>query len=173
MTEAQLDEIESHVGFALPAEYRRVAVASPFRPIGSDCVYWFFDDPNQVIEETLAPLSDGDYDKRGWQMGYLTIGNDGGGDLYVMDTSAPGLPVHCLSHESHQIEPDYRTFAGFVEDWIKAPEVIEANLAAKKAAERAEWRGRIRRTFLFVVYSMLVLLALIVLANGITLWLRR
>lgn len=165
MTDVQLDEIERRVGFALPAEYRRVAVAFPFRPIGYDCVYWFYNDPSRVIGETLTPLSDGDYDKCDWQAGYLTIGDDGGGNLYVMDTAAPGLPVHCLSHETHRFEPDYRTFAAFVDEWAKAPEAVEA--------ERAEWRGRIRRTFVFVVCAIPVSLVLAALVSWVVLWLRR
>lgn len=69
MTETQLDNIEAALGIALPAEYRRVAASPPFRPIGNDWVYWFYDDPNRVIEGTLAPLADGDYDQSGWLTG--------------------------------------------------------------------------------------------------------
>lgn len=119
MNETQLDSIEKAVGFALPAEYRRVAASPPFRPIGHDWVYWFYDDPSRVIEGTLAPLADGGYDQSHWQAGYLTIGESGGGDLYVMDTTVADLPVLCLCHETHAIEPAWPSFSVFVEDWIR------------------------------------------------------
>lgn len=50
MTESELDEIEVAVEFSLPSEYQRVVLENPSRPIGQDCVYWFYDDPGRVIE---------------------------------------------------------------------------------------------------------------------------
>ncbi|MFO0881072.1 MAG: SMI1/KNR4 family protein [Gemmataceae bacterium] len=173
MTEAQLAEIEAAVGFALPDEYQRVAIAPPFRPIGRDWVYWFYNDPARVIDGTLAPLADGDYDRAEWRAGYLTIGESGAGDLYVMDTAAAGLPIHCLSHESHRIETEYETFAAFVEEWMQAPEKHEASLAAEGAAERAEWHGRLRRTFVFVVCAIPASLLFAALVSWLVLWLRK
>src|SRR4051812_24521849 len=43
MTDVQLDEIEAALGVTLPTEYRQVSRAFPFRPVGRDRVYWFFD----------------------------------------------------------------------------------------------------------------------------------
>ncbi|MCO6454378.1 MAG: SMI1/KNR4 family protein [Pirellulaceae bacterium] len=168
MTEAQLDEIEAAVGFALPAEYRRVAAAPPFRPIGRDWVYWFYDDPGMIIEGTLAPLPDGGYNRDGWRADYLCIGESAAGDSYVLDTVTPGLPVLCRSHETHRVEPEYPTFAAFVEEWVKAPEVVEAN----RAAERKEWRGRMRRAFIFVMCSVPVAIGFAGLVSWVVLWLR-
>jgi len=173
MTEVQLEEIEAVVGFSLPDEYRRVAVASPFRPIRGDSVYWFFDEPNQVIEATIAPLSDGNYDGTGWQDSLLTIGESGAGDLYVMDTADADLPVHCLSHESHRIEPEYKTFAAFVEDWVRAPERFEAKIAEEKARERAEWNARLRRTAIFVFCAIPASIVFAALVSWVLISLRK
>lgn len=170
MTEAQLDEMEAGVGFKLPPEYRRVAVASPFRPIGRDSVYWFFDDPSRVIQETLAPLADAGYDMADWRPGLLTIGESGAGDLYVMDSAAEGLPVHCLSHESHRLEPEYATFSAFVEEWVQAPRRIETACAAERAAEQAEWNGRMRRTLRFCLLAIPVSLVFAALVSAIVRW---
>jgi len=169
MTEGELTEVEAAIGFTLPSEYWRVAAAFPFRPIGRDWVYWFYDDPDRVIDGTLAPLADDAYDKVGWRTGYLTIGESAAGDLYVMDSTAPRLPVYCLSHETHRIEPEYPTFAAFVEEWIRAPERGEATLAA----ERAERRSRIRRALLFVVCAVPASLVFAALVSWLVLWLRR
>jgi hypothetical protein len=99
LIEAQLDRIEAAVGFALPAEYRRVAASPPFRPIGHDWVYWFYDDPTWVIEGTLTPLADGGYDRSGWQAGYLTIGQSGAGDLYVMELLFTGASYYAARYD--------------------------------------------------------------------------
>lgn len=173
MTEAQFAEIEAAVGFSLPDEYRRVAASPPFRPLRGDSVYWFFAEPDRVIGGTLAPLADGDYDMAGWQNTYLTIGESGAGDLYVMDTAAAGLPVHCLSHESHEIEPEYKTFAAFVEDWVQAPERSEANLAAEKAREQAEWNRRLRKTAIFIICFIPAAFVYAALVVWLVLWLRK
>lgn len=172
MTDARIAAIEAALGFPLPGEYRRVAAAPPFRPIGLGSVYWFFDDPADVIEETRAPLADGGYDMAGWREGYLTIGENGAGDLYVMDTAAPGLPVHLLSHESHAIEPEFGSFAAFVEDWARAPEAFEAHVAGERARERADWNLRLRRTAIFVCCFIPASAVFAAIVVQVVLWLR-
>ena len=173
VTEEQLDAIEAAVGFSLPSEYRRVAAAPPFRPIGRDWVYWFYDDPVRVIEGTLDPRADGGYDHSGWRAGYLAIGESAAGDPYLMDTAAAGLPVLCMSHESNAIEPEYASFAMFVEEWLRAPETIEALIDKQRAAERSEWRTRIRRAFVFTLCALPVSLVFAALVSWVVLWLRK
>jgi hypothetical protein len=90
-----------------------------------------------------------------------------------MDTTADGLPVHCLCHETHTIEPEWPSFAAFVEEWIQAPERIETTLAAERAGERAEWRRRIRRAFVFVLCAIPASLVFAALVSWVVLWLRR
>lgn len=154
MTEAQLNEVEARVGFALPPEYRRVAVEFPFRPIGRDSVYWFYDDPARVIEGTLAPLADGEYDRAGWRDGFLTIGESAAGDLYILDTRAAGLPVLCLSHETHAIEPEWPTFAAFVAEWLAAPAEAEARQAAEAASAALASRRTTRLAPLILIAAI-------------------
>ncbi len=149
VTAMQLDEIEAGVGFSLPAEYRRVASEFPFRPIGRDCLYWFYNDPASVIGETLATVSEAGYERAGWQDGYLAIGNSAAGDTYVLDTRADGLPVHCLSHETNAVELlEWPSFQAFVAEWLAAPEECERRLAADSAAASAAQWARMRRGLL-------------------------
>lgn len=150
MTKAQLDEIEKSVMITLPAEYRRVAEASPFRPIGRDWVYWFYDDPTEVIESTLAPLPDGGYDKSGWQVGYLTIGQSAVGDLFVMDTRTTGLPIYCLSHETHTIELEWPSFETFIAEWIH----ISTEIESQKTDIEADLHRRMRLGWLILTFSL-------------------
>jgi hypothetical protein len=160
MTEAQLDAIEAALGMKLPAEYRRVSREFPFRPIGRDSVYWFSDDPEEVIGETLAPLSDGGYDRTGWRDTYLAIGHSAAGDLYLVDTAAAELPVSHLSHETHAIEVEWPTFAAFVEEWLRAPEEVARRAAAQEEAEDALARARMRQGVLLVAGILVVCLTI-------------
>ena len=155
MTESQLAEIEAAIGFPLPEDYRRVAREFPFRPIGIDGIYWFYQDQRRVIEETIAPLADGGYNLEGWQQGYVTIGRGPEGDLYVLDTQTEGLPVLCLSHETHAIEPEWPSFRDFVDEWLRAPEEIRQRIDADTRAAAAEQSARMQRG-MFVVAAILV-----------------
>jgi hypothetical protein len=140
MTDDQLDAIEAALGLKLPGAYRDVSRAFPFRPIGRDVVYWFYNDPARVIGNTLEPLADGRYDRTGWQPGFVAIGHSPSGDPYVLDTATPGLPVLFLSHETHEIEPGWPTFEAFVAEWVRAPDEVERQAAEAAALTRARMR---------------------------------
>lgn len=143
MTDRDLDHIEAELGFALPAEYRRVSTSFPFSPRGNEWVYWFFDEPNLVIQETRCPLADGGFNGRGWKPGYLAIGESPGGDPYVLDCSQAAGPVLLLSHETLLFEPGWGTFASFVAEWRDAPDDAERHRAhpaeVLKATSRRAW----------------------------------
>lgn len=124
MTDAQLHEIEAALGVVLPTEYRRVSRAFPFRPVGRDSVYWFFDTPERIVGATLAPLADGGYERVGPWGNYVVIGRSPAGDLYILDMDKKGLPVLLLSHETHEVEPAWSTFEAFVEEWRAVPDQI-------------------------------------------------
>lgn len=140
MSDDQLDRIESALGVTLPPAYRRVSRAFPFRPIGRDWVYWFYDDPGAVIDETLHPMEDGDYSGPALLPRYVVIGQSAAGDAYLLDLAGDGLPVACLSHETHAVEPEWPTFEAFVEEWKRAPAEAERRAAADRAVRRAWWR---------------------------------
>ena len=137
MTDAQLDAIETALGVTLPPAYRRVSREFPFRPIGPDWVYWFYNDPNRVIHGTRFPLEDGGYAGPELLPRYVVIGESGSGDPYLLDTAADGLPVVLLSHETHAIESAWPTFEAFVEEWVRAPAEIAARRAVEEAAPAA------------------------------------
>ena len=54
MTDTELDTIEATLGVKLPPAYRRVSREFPFRPIGSDAIYWYYNHPERVIGATRA-----------------------------------------------------------------------------------------------------------------------
>ena len=169
MTDDQLDAIEAQLGVTLPDAYRRVSRAAPFRPLGRDAVYWFYDDPDAVVGMTRSPHADAGYAGPGLPPRYVAIGDSAAGDAYLLDTLADGSPVACLSHETHAVEPEWPTFEAFVADWLAAPAEWERHLAAERAARAAWWRWYWRVlgvTVLVTVVVPLLGLALIVLARG-------
>ena len=164
MSDAQLDAIETALGLALPPAYRQVSKAFPFRPIGPDRVYWFFDDPAEVVSATRFPLEDGGYAGPALPPRYVVVGASGGGDLYLLDTAAGGLPVALLSHETHAVEAGWPTFEAFVAEWVRAPDEI----AALRAAEDATARARQRLLWLVAGVPLLCGFVLAVVVLGLT-----
>jgi hypothetical protein len=154
VTDSQLDKIEAALGIRLPADYRRLSRAFPFKPIGRDWVYWFFNDPDRVIGSTLYPLQDGRYAGPDLLPRYVAIGQSAGGDPYLLDTASAESPVLCLSHETHAIEPAWATFAAFTEEWLAVQDRID---------EAAVDRGRIHRG---VVIAGLIIIAALALPMG-------
>ena len=135
MTDAQLDAIEADLGVTLPAAYRAVSRAFPFRPLGRDWVYWFADTPDAVVNNTRDPHFDGDYAGPALLPRYVAVGQSYCGDLYLLDLAAgPDWPVVNLSHETHAIGPEWPTFAGFVAEWVQAHADYEQAEAARLAA---------------------------------------
>ncbi|MDX2038716.1 MAG: hypothetical protein SFX72_18870 [Isosphaeraceae bacterium] len=165
MTDLELDRIEAAVGFALPAAYRRAASATPFRPIGRDCVYWFFDDPASVVSETLAPLSDGGFDPGGLPPGLLAVGRSAVGDLYLLDTRDEALQVFTLTHDSLELVREWPSFDAFVSDWVEYSSVASERLEAERLRAEEEWRKRRRLGWWIIFVSIgLPLAAFLVLS---------
>src|SRR5262249_23256041 len=107
-------------------------------PVGNDCVYWMYDDPEAVIAESRDPLADGDYDRSNWGPGFVVIGRSASGDPYLLDAAAERWPVYRLSHETHAIEPGWATFEAFVADWTRSTEELRRRWEA--GAGRVWWR---------------------------------
>lgn len=135
MTTAELDQIEAALGLHLPAAYREVSRVFPFRPSRNDWVYWFYDEPDRVINETLSPLEDGEYDRADWKPGFVVIGQSACGDLYVLDTTQDGAPVFCLSHEDHSLVKEFPSFEAYIAYW--QAEEAEADEAARRRDEES------------------------------------
>ncbi|VTS07342.1 SMI1/KNR4 family protein [Tuwongella immobilis] len=135
MTREQLAILEAELGRTLPEEYRRVAEDSPFRPVGNDAVYWFYSDPMRVRSATLAPLADGDYSGAGWRTSFLAIGESPAGDLYLMETAEPQLPIWMLDHETHELTCEWSSFAEFVHEWQQFSEHASVTPPAADSGE--------------------------------------
>jgi hypothetical protein len=151
MTDQQLDAIEAALGLPLPAEYRSVSRAFPFRPLSpTDRVYWMYDDPNAVIGATQQPLRDGDYDKSNWRASQVVIGESASGDLYLMDTAAEHAPVFLLSHETHEIIPDCPSFQAFVANWLN----IQEEFRQRSADHFGGWRWCLRLGLAFAAIGL-------------------
>lgn len=140
MSPSQLDAIEAALDLKLPEIYRQTSISFPFEPIGNDSVYWFFDDPESVIDSTRSPLDGSEYDRRNWKASFVAIGTSPSGDLYVLETATEALPVLCLSHETHEFDVEWPTFDGFILDWLRAPESAEQVLTEIRDEQRAFWR---------------------------------
>ena len=162
MTDTQLDRIETELGLRLPADYRAVSQEFPFRTIGNERVYWFYDDPNSVIQNTRVPMSDGDYDMANWNPTYLIIGRGAAGDEHLIDTALAHSSVYLLSHEDHSIVEEWPSLSAFVEDWNKQAEQsawAEADHTRKRKIQ-SQQTGHLAWAMLTIV---LVCIALIVL----------
>lgn len=93
------------------------------------------------------------------------IGESAAGDLYLLDT-ANASPVYCLSHETHQIEVEWPTFAAFVEEWRRFPEEY-ARERERQCAEQVAWWRRWWIVMAVIVIFAIVLPALVlILAPG-------
>lgn len=137
MTDADLRRIEAELRLTLPNDYRRLVLASPFRPVGHDRVYWLYADPDEVIRATREPLS-GYYEGVGWLPTHLAIGETAMGDQYVLDVARTPSPVYCLSHETHQFEDEFPDLATFVAYWTR--EVAGAREQPERSRTKQWWK---------------------------------
>lgn len=166
MTEAQLDKIEAELGLKLPADYRAVSREFPFRRIGDEEVYWFYDDPEKVINATRSPMDASDYDMANWKPTYLVIGHGAAGDEHLIDTALAESPVYLLSHEDHSIVEEWANLSAFVEDWNQETEQAERE-EASRAYQNSLEAQRIRRllTILTALVVIVILLAILMIRS--------
>jgi SMI1 / KNR4 family (SUKH-1) len=150
MTEQQLKQIEAELGVRLPAGYRAVSRAYPFRPVGDDWAHWMYDNPADVVAATRQPLGNRFYTRANWKETYLAIGQSAAGDLYLLDLAEPASPVYCLSHEDHSIAADWDSFDAFIADWSAR----QAELERLHGELAAQARRRQRRTRLTLAVAL-------------------
>ena len=160
MTETQLQTIERELGVKLPEDYRELSLEFPFEPVGNDWVYWFYDEPERVINATRYPHEDSHYDHSNWKSSYLVIGQSAAGDLYFIDTILDNSPIYCLGHEDYTITEDWPNISSFVLYWRNEVQRLNQKPAPDLEAQR---RGKNRRIFLFSLFAMILLFPALVL----------
>ena len=157
MTETQLDRIEAELGLKLPADYRAASREFPFRRMGNEEVYWFYDDPEQVINATRYPMNASDYDMTNWKPTYLTIGHGAAGDEHLIDTALTESPVYLISHEDLSIVEEWASLSAFVEDWEQEVKLWEQG-EVERARQRQLETQRLRR---LAVVMMLIIIVVV------------
>lgn len=166
MTDTQLDRIEAELELKLPADYRAVSREFPFRPIGNEEVYWFYDDPEKVINATRLPMYASDYDRANWKPTYLVIGHGAAGDEHLIDTALTHSPVYLISHEDLSIVEEWASLSAFVEysnQEVEQAERAEAERERNRKVESQKTR-RIAAILLIILLICLMLLPLLLIA---------
>ena len=162
MTDAQLDRIEAELRLTLPADYRATSKQFPFRRIGNEDVYWFYDNPDAVIQNTRYPMIDGNYDIANWKPTYVIIGRGAAGDEHLIDTALVDSPVYLLSHEDRSIVEEWPSMAAFVDYWEHEYELAE-RAEAERARQRKMEAQQTRRGAAILFVFLLICFALIAL----------
>ncbi len=162
MTDTQLDKIEAELGLKLPADYRAVSREFPFRPMGNEEVYWFYDDPEAVINTTRFPMSASDYDRTSWKPTYLVIGHGAAGDEHLIDTALTHSPVYLISHEDLSIVEEWASLSAFVEDSNREVDQAERAEAERERNRKAESQ-KTRRIAVILLIILLIGFTLVLL----------
>lgn len=160
MTEEDLHYIEAELNVALPSDYRAVLRDFPFPTDGGSWVYWLYDNPDDIVNETRFPQEDGGYDKHNWKQTYVVIGQGAAGDTHLLDTALNPSPVYLLSHEDHSIVEEWPSLQAFVSAFREEQVKIDA---ARIARERhaQEQRQRDRQMLCVLFLGLLVAFLLI------------
>jgi hypothetical protein len=104
---SELDAIESALGIRLPPAYRAAAEAGHLdRLLNADLA--------SVVAINRA-LRDGDFGDSDWPHGMFAFADDGGGNHFCLDLSAPRLRVLSRDHETLEVG----TEAEDLETWLK------------------------------------------------------
>jgi hypothetical protein len=116
MTESDLQQIEQHVGFALPATYRTTLLNYPFEPGSFADEFMLPNRPQEVIE-----LSDVDFSSPAISQ-----------EWYFVDASKPDSAVFVFELETGKHKSLSPTWTAYL-DHIRA---THSEIAADEAAER-------------------------------------
>lgn len=79
----------------------------------------------------------GEYRRAAAAFPFRPIGRDW---VYVLDATTPGLPVLCLSHETHEITPEWPTFEAFETEWRRISDEARCRDVAAAIAQRRRSR---------------------------------
>lgn len=125
MTEGELQQIEDHVGFALPAYYRDTMLHYPFEPGSFADELMLPNCPEAVIDLNDTPFLENS------DMLPLCVGVDGGEERYFIDASRPNSRVFVFDLETGKHRPFESTWASYLHH-------IRAVLRELKEDEEAE-----------------------------------
>jgi len=139
MTTGDLDEIERTLGIVLPAEYRATMMAYPFPAESSAAELWMPDDARRVVELNQdyrrAPRG-----QTSWPRHLFLVGDDGGEEAFVLDTSTPPYPVAVYELESGRLRPHAADFLAFVQRlWGDLAEIEADERALAEAYRNKKW----------------------------------
>jgi hypothetical protein len=114
MTAEDLDQIEVRLGIALPTEYRTTMMAYPFPADSSAAELWMPDDAERVLalNESYRRGPRGPTD---WPRHLFLLGDDGGEEAFVLDTSAAPYPVVIYELETGRLRSLVADFHAFVQ----------------------------------------------------------
>ncbi len=129
MTDADLDRIESALGLALPAFYRRFMLDYPRwlaqkQPRWSDVEKWeLADDPERVIgfNRYVRGFRPGAFfDDRTWPNHYFVIGSERNQNWFFLDLAGGSEAVFLYHHEEGEVRHEADSLPGYCEyllDW--------------------------------------------------------
>lgn len=128
MTEADLQQIEQHLGFPLPSAYRETALSYPFdaHSYPSDCM--LANSAQGVIGLNSGHFSAADIAKA------FFVGSDGSEERYFLDGANAGSPVFCYEVESGR----HRVHSASWPEYLDRIRVLQAELDAEEAEIRLE-----------------------------------
>jgi hypothetical protein len=126
MTESDLQQIEKHVRFTLPASYRATLLRYPFEAGSFADEFMLPNRPQQVIE-----LSGSDFSSPEIGQPFF-IGSDGGEECYFLDASKTNSGVFVFKLETGKHSLFSSTWTAYL-DHIRA---IHTEIAADEEAER-------------------------------------
>ncbi len=126
MTEREISQVETAVGFPLPECYRTTMLAYPFPPHSAAADgYMLPDDPEAVIS-----LNNGGAKPRGIVRPFF-VGNDLGEEIYFLDAMRADSPVYVYELETKQ----HRVLADSWGAYLAHITKVDVEIAADEEAE--------------------------------------
>ena len=115
MQVADIELIQDRTGIQLPRFYVELVTEYPAELSQTEAVdFGLLDDPEVVIRENLEVREQG-YFGEPWPHQYFIIGQNGGGDYYVIIHTAKEFSVGFADHELMECRPFAATRSKFVE----------------------------------------------------------
>ena len=139
MTAEDLDRIERSLGIALPAAYRTTMITYPFPADSLAAELWMPDDAQRVLalNESYRHSPRGPTD---WPRHLFLLGDDGGEEAFVLETSAAPYPVRIYELETGRLKPLVADLHAFVQwQWDQLAEIEADERAMADAYRNKKW----------------------------------